>query len=98
MGKDTFLIEDPGEGSVSKLIQVAGRIQFLVVVGLVELLVSLPTVSHRPLLAPSVRLDFLTCGLLSLNPAMAHQILTVFQMSDFCHQLEKTVLLKGLCG
>ena len=34
MGKDTFLIEDPGEGSVSKLIQVAGRIQFLVVVGL----------------------------------------------------------------
>ena len=75
-----------------------GRIQFLVVVGLVELLVSLPTVSHRPLLAPSVRLDFLTCGLLSLNPAMAHQILTVFQMSDFCHQLEKTVLLKGLCG
>ena len=30
-------IEDPGEGSISKLIQVAGRIQFLVVVGLKSL-------------------------------------------------------------
>ena len=37
VGKDTFLTEGPGEGSISKMIRVAGRIQFLVVVGLKSL-------------------------------------------------------------